>query len=360
MGRKNQDKEKNGIKKLMPFFKISFIIHLILLILFLLFAFKKTIFIPFKLIENKATATKDDLPASLKPRKSEFGTTVLFDDIPQFKPPKKPAVASLPQKEQKLTKAKEPQKEIPAAKKTITKPKEPIKKEATIQKTPEKEIKKSAQKPKVKIAQTSKIPPLKKEQEKDKSLEEEKKLNQEQIEEKIKQIEEKQALISQQPLMASKLRTFGKAAENKSPMTKTPKKSIVAMTKGFIENLKDKGDDWLERKGDDSKRPSFEELKYISYEQKINWYLQSAWKQNFSYQRTSIPNGKVIVDFSIDEDGNIQNVNLIQSSGYPNLDKIVLKHVELASPLPPLPKHFNKKIYNTERIIHVTSNKFAF
>ncbi len=139
------------------------------------------------------------------------------------------------------------------------------------------------------------------------------------------------------------------------------KVNIIAMTKGFIENLTHEGNDWLKRDGDDSKRPSLEEMKFFSYEQRINWQLQSSWKLSFERNLGNQPmEGKVFVAFTIDEKGQASEIILVQSSGIKNLDKIVLQNIKTASPFPPLPKHFNMKNYKVTRIIHVTSQRFSF
>jgi len=150
------------------------------------------------------------------------------------------------------------------------------------------------------------------------------------------------------------LRAKGKKTEGK-------KRNIIAMTKGFIENLKDEGNDWLERKGDDNKRPSFEELKYISYEEKITWGLQASWKQSFEHSPLhDLNHNDAVIDFSIDDQGNLVNCEMLQSTGNADLDRMIIKNTKLASPFPPLPKHFNTKLYRTGRIIHVYPRNLGF
>ena len=137
-----------------------------------------------------------------------------------------------------------------------------------------------------------------------------------------------------------------------------PKRNIIALTKGFVEKLHgQEGTDLVDRDGDPNKMPSLEELKYLSYESKINWCLQASWKQNFCYQRTRGPiQGDVTIEFTLDEHGNLTNCNLLQSSGYTELDTIVMRNMKVASPFPPIPKHFGFKTYTTRRIITVYSN----
>lgn len=138
------------------------------------------------------------------------------------------------------------------------------------------------------------------------------------------------------------------------------KRNIIALTKGFVENLKDEGEDDIERDGDPNKRPSFEEMKYISYESNINWCLQAAWKQNFAYNPTiQAHEGKAVIEFTLNEKGYVTHSELLQSTGYRDLDSVIMKNLQFANPFPPVPKHFGVKNYTTGRIIHVFCNKFG-
>ncbi|MFC1895002.1 hypothetical protein ACFLYH_03580 [Candidatus Dependentiae bacterium] len=74
-------------RKILSILQYSLILHIILLSIFLFFAFHKT---TIKILFNKNNnkLNKKELPASLKPRKSVFGATVFFDDKANFTPPK--------------------------------------------------------------------------------------------------------------------------------------------------------------------------------------------------------------------------------------------------------------------------------
>ncbi|MFA5306165.1 MAG: hypothetical protein WC365_01830, partial [Candidatus Babeliales bacterium] len=90
--------------------------------------------------------------------------------------------------------------------------------------------------------------------------------------------------------------------------TKQPQRNIIALTKGFIEkHYGEEGTDLIDRDGDPNKRPSFEELKYLSYESNINWCLQAAWKQNFSRRMMAHypPRMEAVIEFTLDEHGAI-------------------------------------------------------
>lgn len=140
------------------------------------------------------------------------------------------------------------------------------------------------------------------------------------------------------------------------------KRNIIALTRGFVEQTKDLGGtDSLERDGDSSIRPTLDELKYLSYETKLNWCLQAAWKQNFAYNRYDrAMEGSAVIEFTIDEHGNLMNSKLLRPTGIAKLDSMIMKTTELAAPFPPLPKFFDTPTYTTGRIIHVGSNLVHF
>lgn len=149
-----------------------------------------------------------------------------------------------------------------------------------------------------------------------------------------------------------------RGAQSEQPQ---PKRNIIALTKGFVEKLiGEEGTDLVDRDGDPTKL-SVEEQRRLTYEAKINWCLQAAWKQNFCKHAPITPlDGNVVVEFTLDEHGKITQSTLLQSSGKPHLDTMVMKLITLASPYPPLPKLFGTKTHTTGRIIQVYTNRFNF
>lgn len=144
---------------------------------------------------------------------------------------------------------------------------------------------------------------------------------------------------------------------------KQPKRSIIALTKGFIEkHCGEEGTDLIDRDGDPNKRPSFEELKYLSYESNISWCLQAAWKQNFSRRMMARypPHMEAVIEFTLDKHGTITHSNMLQSTGYKEIDSMIMENTKLASPFPPLPKHFGTSNYVTGRIIQVYTDTSNF
>jgi TonB family protein len=183
--------------------------------------------------------------------------------------------------------------------------------------------------------------------------------------------EEEKALILRSVLRKDLQETKNSEADGTGPRTgfvwgarsneKKDGRNIINLTKGYVEKLRgENGTDLIDRDGDPNKKPNFEELKYISYESKINWCLQSSWKQNFAHNKALHFNeGKAIIEFTLDEKGYITNSKMLQPTGSNELDNAILKNLEFASPFPPLPKHFGTKTYTTGRIITVYAHQFG-
>jgi TonB family protein len=253
---------------------------------------------------------KPELLASLKPKKSDFGTVVFVEE------PSKVIPKKLPMEEKKEKKV---------------------------------EIKNVFDQ--LNMRQVESLEKKLNEQQQAKTKKKELKL----VKEEKKKVELKKVLEQSEVRQVESL----KKKLKESSKRKRPKKNIIAMTKGFIENLKNKGEDALEKRGDDSKIPSFEELKYLSYEQRVSWQLQSSWKRNYA-SKSNVIEGKVGIEFSIDKGGNFLSMKLLQSSGYSDLDSVVMDNIKLAAPFPPLPNHFNVEMYTTRRMIYVSAYRFGF
>lgn len=146
-----------------------------------------------------------------------------------------------------------------------------------------------------------------------------------------------------------------RGASTETPDQAPRKKNIIALTKGFVEKMiGENGTDLIDREGDPNKQPTFEELKFLSYEAKINWALQASWKQNIerSDKHKPIP-GTVDVSFIIDARGIPQNITILQSSGMQELDQTILHNIKNAAPFPPIPEHLNMAEYPVRRAIRV-------
>ncbi len=201
------------------------------------------------------------------------------------------------------------------------------------------------------------------------------------IQERIKKIEAMQQLVEQykkpipvdkhqekETLLASVLKK-NKAKQSTGPVwgaaSVKPKNSrnVIALTKGYIEKLDgENGTDLIDRDGDPNKRPYFEEMKYISYEAKLDWSCQATWKQNCEFYNLPIFAGeyRLVIGFTIGEKGELLDSEILESSGNKTIDSAVIKNLEFTAPFPPLPKHFGMSSYSTGRVVHVFINKMVF
>lgn len=300
--------KKKNKKKISLVFLLSLIFHLLLIFFIFIFGFKKYSNSEKKMLTFDKKG-KNELPASLKPKKSNFGTTVLFDDIPQFTPSKTKHMAKNQQikhKEEKITQKKREQN---IKKDNITIPIE--KKIVLAQKKLNSKIHKSKEK-------------IKKQNESSKQI--------------------------QETLQAEKIRNVGLSKKDKTPRIK--RKSILSMTKGFLQHLKDEGNDLIKREGDDNKIPTLQDLKEASYIQKVLAQFQqeifilqnqmsSAQKENLLTNFKSNPVILLIIGLK----GNLYKLNLLNSSGASNYDKHIITAFKQAAPYPPIPKHLNKKLF---------------
>ncbi|HEX2978194.1 MAG TPA: TonB family protein [Candidatus Babeliales bacterium] len=117
--------------------------------------------------------------------------------------------------------------------------------------------------------------------------------------------------------------------------------TFADIAQGFIHSIKNEGDDWLKRDGDDSKRPDPVEMRYISYIQKVVWYLQNSFRQS---EPKSWPTAQSAMSFKItlNKEGEIHHIEIIKPSGNDLLDAFIRKRIEKAGPFPPLPDHFKR------------------
>ena len=336
---------KKKKRKINIIFLLSLITHLSLLLIIVSFAFKKFGEKNKKIVLlKKNQKIKNELPASLKPRKSNFGTTVFFDDTPKFTPPKTPKMS-----EKTLNVAAKQQ------------PKRPEQKKA-IQQTQKKNVivKKHFDKKKTFLAKTE-VEILKQVQHntqdnREKKIEEEER-KKEQTKKILKQVldethDNKKAIEKIKPIMAAeRIRNIGPEKKDLTPKV-IKKKSILAMTKGFLQNLKDEGTDWIKRDGDDNKKPDLEDLKHISYVQKVFWQFQQetgirhahmSFQEKVALFRGFRVNPRVLLVIS--EKGYLDEISLALSSGSESFDRHILSSFKAASPYPPIPKHLNKKVY---------------
>jgi len=351
---------------------ISILVHILILLFFSRFSFnsfkkafrfkkdKKEVFMDLKKPETMVTFEKEPP----QPKKEEPKP----EPKPEQKPkPEKPAPEEKkePAPEQKPAPAPEP---APAPAPPPPPPKPPEPKDQAQLRAAKPTIKKEEDKDKEEI-------PVRFDEEKEKLAAEKAEREQKEIEKKKQELElpktkpirvadikrapgEKPSKVPELPQISEEEiaktalnKLLKNSKEQKAPtVDKIPefaKKSIFAQTKLLLETYDD-GNSVINRRGDPNRMPSLEEMKFISYEQKIHEHLINEWKILYTYSRSmqiKPPSGPVHFSFEIAEKGEAFNLELMQSSGSAAFDQMVLRCVQSASPFPSIPKHLGVKTY---------------
>jgi TonB family protein len=134
-----------------------------------------------------------------------------------------------------------------------------------------------------------------------------------------------------------------------SPQPLQTRRSIIAMTAGYLKSLSTQGNSIQEQHGE-KRMPTFEELRYLSYQQKIDEALMSSWRivsRSRCYRDQTQP-PKASVAFEINKDGSLAFVSLVTSSGDRNFDHLVLLAIQKAAPFPPIPDHLKIDRYRPQ------------
>lgn len=259
--------------------------------------------------------------AALLPKRSDQGTQVVFDDrtilpAPPPAPPVKLPVQS-PEKEQ------------------VT----------PLPETPTKQMVKQEEKKEV-LQEKAALPVQKKAQ--IPSPIQEKTLSQKQEESKTKMLTQadikKLALanmLKSQDAAVSLPKT--KPAPPQPPAKK--KKSLLSLMKCYLDD--EKGNSCMIRRGE-NRLPSLEEMKFICYEKQIEDTIIATWRVLYSGSPPRTSGGTVRFTFLIGEQGDLEELSLIESSGDSTFDKMVLHCIEKSVPFPPIPKHFGMKSYRPQ------------
>lgn len=261
-----------------------------------------------------------DMPAELRSRASSFGAPVVFQDMPdQQEQQKTEEQKDVVEKEEETTqqetteseKAQEPVQEIQEEPATHN----------DMEPSPEQTTQEEPSPDGVQIAPTPAAPQRKKRRKKKK--------------------------------VTSDLQTDMHASQSHDQ----PSMTFAQLAQGFLDTLDQGGQDWFSRKGDPKKRPDFEELKYLSYTQKIAWYLQQAWHAQPPTITRAVPNAVLYVHLIINKEGELVNLIVLQNSGVDEFDTAILQGIRTAGPFPPLPEHFKKELLDIKFGIHLTAEQ---
>ncbi len=126
------------------------------------------------------------------------------------------------------------------------------------------------------------------------------------------------------------------------------RKALAGITKGYLEQLTQEGNNLIKTiGGDPHKMPTAEQLKYERYLAKIQWCLQNAHDINrgkcenhHSIQAT------IKMHFKISRAGTMSDLRIVQSSGDQFVDKYIFSLFQYASSsFPPLPAYIKEDPY---------------
>lgn len=167
--------------------------------------------------------------------------------------------------------------------------------------------------------------------------------------------EEQPSSQSAQNPPRKKIRRKRQATEMSPATTSGSKKQLTFadLAQGFLDSIKNEGEDCVERIGNDNLRPDLEEMKKLSYLQKIIWYLQNSWKRNpYQIKGHLDPKLALTVLIIIDKEGILTELTVLEPSGVDEIDHYILKGIRNAGPFPPVPQHLNMHHFTLPLTIH--------
>ena len=138
-----------------------------------------------------------------------------------------------------------------------------------------------------------------------------------------------------------------KKAEKKK-IVKTPRILTPGKNRPFLPNFNQsfiaymqEGEDPFKRQGNPNIRPALEELKLLNYQKNIIRFLNGACAQARDSLSATLKRHPLkrdlIFDFTIKPDGNIAEINILQSSGAIMIDEAFKDIFKAAAPFPKLP-----------------------
>lgn len=145
---------------------------------------------------------------------------------------------------------------------------------------------------------------------------------------------------------------------NKTKSSPVKKELTFAdLAAGFLQTIhrtRTQGNALISRRGDPNVAPTEQDLKYSSYMAKFQWYLEHSsrihpFKPNPPISQDALM--KILI--SIDKEGNVKAVQIVQTSGRIDLDAHIEKIITKASPFPELPEHFGTSLFTLPMTISI-------
>ncbi len=103
-----------------------------------------------------------------------------------------------------------------------------------------------------------------------------------------------------------------------------------------------------------------EETKYRSYVIGLKERIEGVWKYPSEAAKGGI-HGVALIKFTIRKNGQLTDIQLVETSGYNDLDEAVIQALKDAEPYPPLPDDWGKdQLPITGRFVYSISNKSPY
>lgn len=167
-----------------------------------------------------------------------------------------------------------------------------------------------------------------------------------------------QPISQEQKKIVAKEETYQPSNHTKSTGPIARQLTFADLAKGFIQTIKNEGEDFFERKGNENIRPDLEEMKLISYKQKVVWFIQNAFRicydQEPFHPETIV---KCCTIMALNDDGTIRNLQLVYSTGVQAFDTYYLQSIKSAAPFPPIPQHIKKPFVFPFTMVYYTRPK---
>lgn len=113
------------------------------------------------------------------------------------------------------------------------------------------------------------------------------------------------------------------------------------------------------RKKEDTVDLSTKEFKYISYFTHLKRKIEGVW----NYPEESIlrgEQGRLFLVFTLNKKGELEDIKLIDSSGYKNLDKEAIRAIKVASPFNPFPKSWELEKLHIRASFEYSFKRFIY
>jgi periplasmic protein TonB len=324
----------------------SIVLHILFLVAFLFFTMQHTNLIdqlPFMQEEQDDQQQQIPLPqinqAKLTPGGTNFGAPLVFQEEPEFEPtevnPMANDVVTQEESDDQIEEDSVPKESEEQFEESLTDKKTENSKKAADEPVPVAESNQTITEPSKPEAQEQ--------------LEVKKEIPPRLTSPAMRRIQQR---VREQQMQRQSMDQPGDGQKAAAPVK--PRVTLADLAKGFIESINKGGRDAIERNGDPNIRPDFKDLKYLSYIQKAIWYMQNEWKlAQGKLQLRTMQELILSIIITIAKDGTVNGIRIVNPSGSNELDSFLVKGIEKASPLPPVPNHFNTENFEMPlSIIH--------